>query len=204
MNANELRELKPILDAFAAGVTIQHCVGNKIINPNQEWKDIDPDANLAFELGAGKYRIHPDLIAASHAVRTPEIDNLRKWQAMLREPWEAALNQMAALDNDFAKAINEAQDMPPIGRIRELAYECGYAISVHGSEVRDYDLVASPWVTTARGNADLVAHLCQGLDAVRIEGPFHKAHGRVCVILQMVGKKNIDLSIMPLTPMENE
>lgn len=205
MNARELRELKPVLDAFAAGITIQYCLGNKNINPNKEWKDVDPDANLAFDLRAGKYRIHPDLITASHSVHErPRADNLRKWQAMLRAPWGALLDQMTVLDADLSRAIAEASDIPPLERIRDLAHEVGYAVAVHGSEVRDYDLIAAPWISTAKGNAGLVAHLCQGLGATRIEGPFHKSHGRVSVILQMEGFKNIDLSIMPLIPQENE
>ena len=30
--------------------------------------------------------------------------------------------------------------------IREAARDCGYAIGVHGSESRDFDLMAMPWV----------------------------------------------------------
>ncbi len=90
--------------------------------------------------------------------------------------------------------------LPDIKLIWKLAREVGYAVGVHGSLKRDLDLIAAPWTDEAVGNADLVEHLCTGLNAKRIGGPEHKPHGRIAVSLQVEGYyKLIDLSIMPTT-----
>jgi hypothetical protein len=92
----------------------------------------------------------------------------------------------------------EDPKLPDMQMIWKLAREVGYAVGIHGSLKRDFDLIAAPWTDKAVGNADLVAHLCAGLNAVRIGGPEHKPLGRVAVTLQIDGYiKPIDLSIMP-------
>ena len=79
-----------------------------------------------------------------------------------------------------------------------MAHEVGYSVGVHGSLKRDFDLIAAPWTNEAVGNADLVKHLCAGLNAKIIDGPEYKPLGRVAVNLQIDGfYKTIDLSIMP-------
>lgn len=93
----------------------------------------------------------------------------------------------------------EDPKLPDIKLIWELARQCGYAVGVHGSLKRDFDLIAAPWTDGACGNAALVDHLCAGLNARRIGGPEYKPQGRVAVILQIDGYfKPIDLSIMPI------
>lgn len=88
--------------------------------------------------------------------------------------------------------------LPDLRLIWKLAREVGYSVGVHGSLRRDVDLIAAPWTEQAVGNAELVDHLCAGLNARRIGGPEHKPHGRVAVTLQIDGWfKPIDLSIMP-------
>lgn len=88
--------------------------------------------------------------------------------------------------------------VPDLRLIWKLAREVGYAVGVHGSLKRDFDLIAAPWTPEAVGNAELVDHLCAGLNATRVGGPTHKPHGRVAVTLQIDGWfKPIDLSIMP-------
>lgn len=88
--------------------------------------------------------------------------------------------------------------LPDINLIRTLAREVGYAIGVHGSEKRDYDLIAAPWTDNAVGNAALVDHLCRGLNAC-VRGEIEqKPLGRIAVILQIDGfYRTIDLSICP-------
>ncbi len=48
-----------------------------------------------------------------------------------------------------------------LGRLREIARECGYAIAVHGSTVRDLDLIATPWTPEAVSAQQLVDVLCE-------------------------------------------
>lgn len=93
----------------------------------------------------------------------------------------------------------EDPKLPDIRLIWKLAREVGYAVGVHGSLKRDFDLIAAPWTDNAVGNAALVEHLCKGLNARRVGGPEHKPLGRVAVTLQIDGwYKPIDLSIAPV------
>lgn len=87
--------------------------------------------------------------------------------------------------------------LPDIRLIWKLAREVGYAVGVHGSLRRDFDLIAAPWTDDAVGNADLVKHLCKGLNAKLLSGEC-KPCGRYAVNLRIDGwYKIIDLSIMP-------
>lgn len=90
--------------------------------------------------------------------------------------------------------------LPDIKLIWELAREVGYAVGVHGSLKRDFDLIAVPWVEEAATNKRLIDHLCFGLNAVRIGPTKNKPFGRIAVTIQIDGWfKPIDLSIMPKT-----
>lgn len=90
--------------------------------------------------------------------------------------------------------------LPDIKLIWKLAREVGYAVGVHGSLKRDFDLIAVPWVEKAVVPTELIKHLCDGLDANLIGPVTTKPQGRVAVILQIKDQylKHIDLSIMPL------
>lgn len=48
-----------------------------------------------------------------------------------------------------------------LDRVRRVARDCGYAVAVHGSEKRDLDLVAVPWVPEAVSAQDLADALCE-------------------------------------------
>lgn len=97
--------------------------------------------------------------------------------------------------------------------IRRLARKCGYAIAVHGSCTRDFDLIAVPWTLEAIEPMDLAIALSKvtakywkGREAFEAEGFGGKPHGRKCFVLYLgchgAGKKSaaiyIDLSVMPL------
>lgn len=94
---------------------------------------------------------------------------------------------------------------PPIAPIRAAAKEVGYAIGVHGSLKRDFDLIAAPWTGDAVGYAFLISHLLKRLPEllgkqVRMLGHEAKPRGRHACTLQIDGwMKHIDLSIMPMS-----
>lgn len=79
----------------------------------------------------------------------------------------------------------------------------GYAVAVHGSRVRDLDLIAVPWTEetahTALSIADIIAAAIPGV----IQGkPEKKPHGRVGFVIQPLTHYGfdhwyIDLSVMP-------
>ena|ERR1700737_542652 len=104
----------------------------------------------------------------------------------------------------FLPARVNAQKLPPIDRIRELAKEVGYAIGVHGSQQRDLDVIAAPWSDDAVNNQALLEHIAQGL--VTENGPARiieierKPLGRYAATIQMDGwYKDIDISVCPKT-----
>lgn len=60
--------------------------------------------------------------------------------------------------------------------IRAAARGCGYAVGVHGSEIRDFDLIAAPWVEDAKPADDLaraVADAVGGHILVKHEGALY-------------------------------
>ncbi len=88
--------------------------------------------------------------------------------------------------------------VPDLRLIWKLAREVGYAVGVHGSLKRDFDLIAAPWTDQAVSTTDFVGHMAKGLPASIVGVNTAKPHGRTAVILQIDGWfKPIDLSILP-------
>lgn len=100
-----------------------------------------------------------------------------------------------------------------IGPLREKARELGYALGVHGTLVRDIDLIACPWTSDAVDGRTLAEALLavaaehnSGLAFLKpIEDngyfwagtPGYKPHGRLCWTFHLGGGPYIDLSVMP-------
>ena len=83
------------------------------------------------------------------------------------------------------------------------AREYGYALAIHGTMGRDLDLIAVPWVESARPAGELVEAIresARGWLAEGSDGPLQetqKPHGRRAWLIHLdVGC--IDLSVMPL------
>lgn len=85
-------------------------------------------------------------------------------------------------------------------RLIEVARQLGYALCVHGSLVRDFDLVAVPWIEEAKGPVDLVAAIAQVCGGVFVndgEKPSLRPHGRLAWTIHAGAEMYIDLSVMP-------
>lgn len=87
--------------------------------------------------------------------------------------------------------------------LRQCARNHGYALAVHGSLMRDIDLVAVPWtLKAARGRSlkDAMEKLCLALNGGKgVYGSrcgTRKPHGRRTYTIHF-GDTYIDLSIMP-------
>lgn len=87
--------------------------------------------------------------------------------------------------------------LPLIDRIRELAYEVGYAIGEHGSKERDLDVIAAPWTDGSVGNLALIKHIAKGINA-KVLSIEQKPLGRYAATIQIDGwYKAIDISVCP-------
>lgn len=97
--------------------------------------------------------------------------------------------------------------------LRDAARLHGYALAVHGSEVRDFDLIAAPWVVDAAPPAVLAEALREAIDGFILEGtyagrdfaaPAQRPHGRQAWSIRLSGRgeRYIDLSVMPPASME--
>lgn len=86
--------------------------------------------------------------------------------------------------------------------LAEVAREHGYALCVHGSLNRDFDLVAVPWVDQADPAEQLIESLANTIGArigsmlPGVETPNPKPHGRRGWSL-CLGKAYLDVSVMP-------
>jgi hypothetical protein len=83
--------------------------------------------------------------------------------------------------------------------IAKITRAHGYALAVHGSMVRDFDLIAIPWVDDAADPKTVVDAIVRRFDAklVAEEGHVHP-HGRlVWNIYVGFGHCYIDLGFMP-------
>lgn len=88
-------------------------------------------------------------------------------------------------------------------KIREVARAHGYAVAVHGSEERDFDLVAIPWTEEAVDAEELVEELRIAVKGYILENQngqqnmSRKPHGRRAWSIHIGGHDYIDLSVMP-------
>jgi hypothetical protein len=109
---------------------------------------------------------------------------------------------------EYAKLIRAAETDIFINRalpkLTNVAKLCGYALTLHGSKIRDLDLVAVPWIDDATPIDRLVEALVNVIgdetgwkclpDASKYSD---KPHGRTAVIITASFNMHIDLSIMP-------
>lgn len=78
-----------------------------------------------------------------------------------------------------------------------VAHRHGYALAIHGSMRRDFDLIAVPWQDNVPSPEFFAWELCKIIDGDYVEGPEKKPHGRLAYTIGTGGGGYIDLSIMP-------
>jgi hypothetical protein len=87
--------------------------------------------------------------------------------------------------------------------IEKVAHEHGYAVGVHGSMMRDFDLIAAPWSIDASSSGVLAEAVAKAIGGYILaenfgDNPMPKPHGRVGYTIMVGGGAYIDLSVMPL------
>lgn len=81
--------------------------------------------------------------------------------------------------------------------VREVARNHGYAIGLHGSQQRDLDLIAVPWIRDCSSMEVLVESIAKELNWVVHKDIANKAHGRKGYTIFTANLVHIDLSVMP-------
>ncbi len=80
----------------------------------------------------------------------------------------------------------------------EIARQHGYALAVHGSMARDFDVVAIPWQEEADEPRAVIDHILAEFSVTEIGNPTVKEHGRIAYTLSIgFGDCFVDLSFMP-------
>lgn len=81
----------------------------------------------------------------------------------------------------------------------DIFHKNGYALAVHGSLARDFDLIAIPWTNEAKSPLDVIEDIKINGFAINIIGDLEvKPHGRIVYTLSVgFGECACDLSFMP-------
>lgn len=88
------------------------------------------------------------------------------------------------------------------GLIQKLANEHGYALCVHGSVVRDFDLVCVPFDEVVKPHEELIAAIRKAIGFGKSSDPIfdkigHEPHGRICYTVECGGSGYFDISFTP-------
>ncbi len=109
---------------------------------------------------------------------------------------------MSDKNHDFGSLVCIYAQLLP--KIREAAKGLGYALAIHGTMTRDFDILAVPWVENAGSPEELVESIRQevggyviGNQKGDIDKPTQQPHGRLSWNICWGGKPLIDLSVMP-------
>lgn len=85
--------------------------------------------------------------------------------------------------------------------LAKIARKHGYALAVHGSLQRDFDIIGIPWILHASDPADCVSTIVEEFDIQVVGDPTEHQHGRVVWTISIGhGECFLDLSFMPLKP----
>lgn len=83
----------------------------------------------------------------------------------------------------------------------ETARQHGYALAVHGSFIRDLDVIAVPWTEDAADPATLAAALAEDIGGhLSVNDPERKPHGRLAWAIRTASHAYLDLSVIPPQP----
>lgn len=83
--------------------------------------------------------------------------------------------------------------------LAKLVRKYGYALSVHGSLQRDFDLVCIPWVESPSESKEVVKEITEEFAVREVGEPEVSLHGREIYTLSIgYGECFMDLSFMPV------
>jgi hypothetical protein len=86
-------------------------------------------------------------------------------------------------------------------QLAEISRKHGYALAVHGSLARDFDLICIPWIESPSEPADVVKEITSTFAIKTVGKPDTTLHGRErWTVSVSFGECFIDLSFMPRHP----
>jgi hypothetical protein len=133
-----------------------------------------------------------------------------RFSALVEEALRESIAEMSSI------AVYYLKQILPV--VQDVARRLGYAVAVHGSMQRDFDLVAVPWVEGARPAGELVEAVREAVHgwvvkdgtpgarkdpgtgefvAATVRNPESKPHGRMAWAIQLGAGAYVDLSVMP-------
>lgn len=88
------------------------------------------------------------------------------------------------------------------GLLQKLAKEHGYALCIHGSVVRDFDLVCIPFDEVVKPHEELIAAIHKAIGFDKSSDPIfdqvgYEPHGRICYTVECGGSGYFDISFTP-------
>lgn len=118
----------------------------------------------------------------------------------MSEPAEAQCDHYFGDDGPLPGLITRQH---AIAVARNIGRKAGYAVAVHGTQLRDVDLLAVPWTADTAYTPQMLADdIAKALPGV-VKGPWEKKpHGRVAIVILPRVRYGfdtwyIDLSVMP-------
>ncbi len=82
--------------------------------------------------------------------------------------------------------------------LAQIAKFHGYALAIHGSLIRDFDLICVPWIPEPSEPKEVVAEMVKSFALTEIGEPETRDHGRLIYTLAVgFGECFLDLSFMP-------
>lgn len=135
---------------------------------------------------------------ASSGVRIQEAERL----ANKMDTQEQFLRKIRNEERERLQYVAQAVFPNVIKGLRPIAKRLGYSLAVHGSQLRDCDLVACPWVTGAADPSALIETIKKHIPGVmtHVDDPASKPNGRLAWCLYFWCDDHlltIDISVMP-------
>jgi hypothetical protein len=85
--------------------------------------------------------------------------------------------------------------------LAQVCREFGYALAIHGSLARDFDVVAIPWEETPAPPQVVIDAITSRFAIQQLGEPTQKRHGRLVYTVSIVfGQTALDFSFMPVVP----
>jgi hypothetical protein len=79
-------------------------------------------------------------------------------------------------------------------KLAKVFQKHGYALAVHGSLARDFDLIAVPWAENVSSHEEVIKEITRGYIR-QIGAPDAKRHGRIAYLISIgFGECALDLS----------